>query len=277
MKYVNDIYYMLKSIFIGMWITMRYLVKPKEVVTLQYPREKETYPPRHRGVHELEPEKCIMCNLCANNCPVSCIDIESTRHGHIEGGTKAKNGCLTRFTVDYGKCLFCGLCIEGCPEDCIHMGAEHTFMQTSRDMMEKNLLTNEVYTSEDNEFVVKAREDIKRLAEEAKAAKKAKRAKGKAATVKEEAPKKEAPKEEEKKEEPKEEEKKEEAKKEEVKEEKKEEPKEEEKKEEPKEEEKKEEPKEEEEEGKGSSDKKSKTKKKSARKTSKKKKKKKKK
>ena len=73
--YINKIAKVSKSIIIGMGVTWRYFVSPKEIVTVQYGSKKygpqENYlPARHRGVHYLESEKCIQCNICATSCPV---------------------------------------------------------------------------------------------------------------------------------------------------------------------------------------------------------------
>jgi NADH-quinone oxidoreductase subunit I len=84
--------------------------------TIQYPEEQPYFSPHERGLHEFEPEKCIICELCAKACPVDCIYIEQEGRG--------KNAVLTRYAIDYSKCLFCSLCIDPCPVDCIHMGQQ---------------------------------------------------------------------------------------------------------------------------------------------------------
>lgn len=99
----------------GMVLTWKHFVtKP---VTVQYPEQKTYFSPFERGLHEFEPDKCIMCHLCAKACPVDCILIE-------EEGT-GKAAWLTKYEIDYSKCLFCSLCIDPCPVDCIHMGQEY--------------------------------------------------------------------------------------------------------------------------------------------------------
>ncbi len=156
-----------KTIVKGMGITLRYFRKQKETcITLQYPREQEKLPSRHRGIHFLETEKCIMCFICARACPVDCIYIEGSRDGDVSGSHKGDKAWLTKFTIDYGKCIFCNLCCEPCPKDCIHMGQEFDFSGYSRGNLEKNLLTNRVYSPADAEYVTRARTDIARLAEE---------------------------------------------------------------------------------------------------------------
>ena len=62
--YLNSIGTSAKTIVAGMALTFRYLIRPSEIVTIQYGSKnnapKERYvPDRHRGIHILETEKCI--------------------------------------------------------------------------------------------------------------------------------------------------------------------------------------------------------------------------
>ena len=64
----------------GMWLTLRYMFKPK--VTLNYPNEKGPLSPRFRGEHALRrypngEERCIACKLCEAICPAQAITIEA--------------------------------------------------------------------------------------------------------------------------------------------------------------------------------------------------------
>src|SRR3546814_4272295 len=58
---------LLLELFAGMWLTLKYLFKPK--YTLMYPMEKTPQSPRFRGLHALRrypngEERCIACKLC---------------------------------------------------------------------------------------------------------------------------------------------------------------------------------------------------------------------
>jgi NADH-quinone oxidoreductase subunit I len=169
-RYFTEVLKVARSICIGMAITMRYFIESllfkKHTCTIQYPREMDVIPPRHRGIHFLETEKCIMCWKCSDICPVDCIYIEGVRgaDGVLPGGWRGKKATLFKFTVDYTVCIFCGLCEEPCPTECIHLGPEFDYHATDRRMMEKNLLTDEVYTEEDERFVQWARQENERLA-----------------------------------------------------------------------------------------------------------------
>ncbi len=132
--YFTGMYQMMKSILIGMRITIKYCFSP--VVTIQYPFERISFAPRYRGIHEFEAEKCIACDMCAKACPVDCIYIDKSAPRKIDKKTgTATGGDLLRYAIDYQKCMFCGLCTEPCPTDCIHMGKNHDLSAYSRDEM----------------------------------------------------------------------------------------------------------------------------------------------
>jgi formate hydrogenlyase subunit 6/NADH:ubiquinone oxidoreductase subunit I len=169
--YFRNIYRVGRSIFVGMRITLRYFFHyKKRTVTIQYPHEHDSIPPRHRGVHYLETEKCVMCWKCAEICPVDCIYIEGVRgvDGPLKGGYRGQKATLFKFNVDYTVCIFCGLCEEPCPPKCIFLGPEYDLNATDRTLMEKSLLTDRIYTEEDEEFVKSARAESERRQEEKK-------------------------------------------------------------------------------------------------------------
>jgi NADH-quinone oxidoreductase subunit I len=136
-RYFRNIYDTVKSVAIGMQITLRYCFQ--KTVVVQYPEQRLALAPRYRGIHEFEDEKCIACDLCAKACPVDCIYIDKTGPRKIDKATgmvnsaDPKNGQLVRFAIDYSKCLFCALCTEPCPTECIHMGKLHDLSSYSRE------------------------------------------------------------------------------------------------------------------------------------------------
>jgi NADH-quinone oxidoreductase subunit I len=135
--YFQNIYDNVRSVLIGMRITLKYCFQ--RTVTVQYPERRLSLAPRYRGIHEFEAEKCIACDLCAKACPVDCIYIDKSAPRRIDKKTGTvnmsdpKNGQLLRFAIDYSKCLFCALCTEPCPTDCIHMGKLHDLSSYSRE------------------------------------------------------------------------------------------------------------------------------------------------
>ena len=117
---MNRIASYLKSLMLiefvqGLWLTLKYMFKPK--YTVAYPFEKFPQSPRFRGLHALRrypngEERCIACKLCEAVCPASCITIDAAPR---EDGTRR----TTRYDIDLFKCIFCGFCEESCPVDSI--------------------------------------------------------------------------------------------------------------------------------------------------------------
>ena len=126
---------MLLELFQGLWLTLKYLFRPK--YTLMYPMEKTPQSPRFRGIHALRrypngEERCIACKLCEAVCPALAITIDSEKR---EDGTRR----TTRYDIDLFKCIFCGFCEESCPTDSIvetHIHEYH-FDQRGQNIMTK--------------------------------------------------------------------------------------------------------------------------------------------
>ena len=134
--YWRNIWDTLKSITIGMRITLKYMFMRS--VTIDYPFEKLAFAPRFRGIHEFEADRCIACDMCAKACPVDCIYIDKTGARKLDkntGKVDPKGGELVRYAIDYQKCMFCALCTEPCPTDCIHMGKNHDLSSYTRQEM----------------------------------------------------------------------------------------------------------------------------------------------
>lgn len=133
-EYFRNIYLTVKTILIGMRITLKYCFA--RTVTVQYPDVAPVLQPRFRGFHYFEIEKCIGCDLCAKACPVDCIYIEKTGPRKIDPATGvAMGGAMVRYAIDYSKCMFCALCTEPCPTECIHMGNIHDMSGYDRESM----------------------------------------------------------------------------------------------------------------------------------------------
>lgn len=123
MSYFKRIWTGISTTVKGLRVTWQHFTSTP--YTVQYPEQQPYFSPHERGLHEFEPEVCIICELCAKACPVDCIYIEQEGRG--------KNAKLTRFAIDYSKCLFCSLCIDPCPVDCIHMGQQYDLAAFDRE------------------------------------------------------------------------------------------------------------------------------------------------
>ena len=65
----------------------------------------------------LDVDKCVLCALCADVCPVDVISLipsEEVQPGAPEGGTA--------LLLDEERCIRCALCIERCPPNALSMG-----------------------------------------------------------------------------------------------------------------------------------------------------------
>lgn len=64
---------------------------------------------------QLEVDKCVLCALCSDVCPVDLISLVPAESvGGAEGATA--------LMLDESKCIRCALCIERCPTDALSMG-----------------------------------------------------------------------------------------------------------------------------------------------------------
>jgi formate hydrogenlyase subunit 6/NADH:ubiquinone oxidoreductase subunit I len=103
-----------KAILQGMWITLRYMLKPS--ITVHYPTEKLVPYEKFRGALLFDAETCISCNLCVKACPSTCISLENaTQPDPKNPELRKKIAKVDWYTIDFGKCNFCRLCEESCP------------------------------------------------------------------------------------------------------------------------------------------------------------------
>lgn len=106
----------------GMKLTQSYLASPSQVVTREYPENRDTleFPDRYRANmimphNENDHHFCTVCGICERICPNASIDI-ITQQGEI---TKKKE--LDRFIWRMDTCTFCNLCVVTCPFDALKM------------------------------------------------------------------------------------------------------------------------------------------------------------
>jgi NADH-quinone oxidoreductase subunit I len=111
----------IKGTFQPFWVTLRYLFK--RPVTISYPEQKRTPPPRYRArmILTRDPdgeERCVACHLCSAACPVDCISMQAAER---EDGRRH----AAWFRINFARCIYCGLCAEACPTLAIQMSPEY--------------------------------------------------------------------------------------------------------------------------------------------------------
>ncbi len=127
----TEIYVGLKSLFIGLRITIGQFLSP--TVTVHYPHETLPIPPRFRGHIELvrDPSTgravCFACKLCERACPSDCISVEGVK---LEG---AKKRSVSSYKLDFTKCSLCGSCVEACRDGAIRFSREYNLASWNKE------------------------------------------------------------------------------------------------------------------------------------------------
>jgi len=130
-KGLLEIFSGLKSLFVGMRITLGQFFKP--IVTVQYPHETLKIPKRFRGHIELVRDetsgkpKCFVCKLCEKACPSDCITVEGIKP---EG---AKRKTVNHYRLDFTKCSLCGSCVEACRDGAIRFSRDYNLAGTNKE------------------------------------------------------------------------------------------------------------------------------------------------
>ena len=138
-NYIKEILLGLKTLLTGMKVTGYYFTHPKEIITQQYPENREELKmfDQFRGEvimphDENNEHACTGCEACEIACPNGTIEIISDRILNEETGKKKKT--LVNFVYHLQMCTMCNLCIPACPTDAIKMGKdfEHAVYDRSK-------------------------------------------------------------------------------------------------------------------------------------------------
>lgn len=137
-KYLTDIFNGVRTLLTGMKVTGYYFFHPKEIITQQYPENRNTLKmfDMFRGevvlIHDENNEhKCTGCSACELACPNGTIEIISDKAIDPETGKSKK--VIDTFVYHLQMCTMCNLCILACPTDAIKMAQtfEHAVFDRS--------------------------------------------------------------------------------------------------------------------------------------------------
>ena len=137
-NYIKDVYGALKSLAVGMRRTGYYFTHHKEIITQQYPENRETLvlPDRFKGEvvmphNEVNEHRCTGCTACELACPNGTIKVV-TKFDITPEGKKKK--AIDKLVYHLELCTLCNLCVEACPSDAIKMAQtfEHSVFDRSQ-------------------------------------------------------------------------------------------------------------------------------------------------
>jgi NADH-quinone oxidoreductase subunit I len=124
-NYIKGIFSAIRSLLKGMRRTGYYFTHHKEIITQQYPDNRDTQhlPERFKGevvmTHDDNNEHaCTGCTACELACPNATIKIITKFETTPEG---KKKKALDTFIYHLELCTLCNLCIVACPTDAIKM------------------------------------------------------------------------------------------------------------------------------------------------------------
>lgn len=136
--YLKEVFGTIKSLGTGMKRTLYYFTHHKEIITQQYPdnRDQLNFPERFRGEvvmpHDDKNEhRCTGCTACELACPNGTIKVV-TKFDITPEGKKKK--AIDKLVYHLELCTMCNLCIEACPSDAIKMAQsfEHSVYDRSQ-------------------------------------------------------------------------------------------------------------------------------------------------
>ena len=143
-SYIKEVFNGLKSLATGLRRTLYYFLHHKEIITQEYPDNRETLnlPERFKGEvvmphDENNEHACTGCTACELACPNATIKI-ITKFDISPEGKKKK--ALDKFVYHLELCTMCNLCIIACPTDAIKMA--QTFEHSVYDRSELTKILN---------------------------------------------------------------------------------------------------------------------------------------
>jgi len=125
LKYLKDVFGTVRSLLIGMRRTGYYFTHHKEIITEQYPDNRDTLvlADRFKGEvvmphDENNEHRCTGCTACELACPNATLKVV-TKFDITADGKKKK--AIDKLVYHLELCTMCNLCIVACPSDAIVM------------------------------------------------------------------------------------------------------------------------------------------------------------
>ncbi|HEY1112978.1 MAG TPA: 4Fe-4S binding protein [Chitinophagaceae bacterium] len=142
-EYFKDIYGAVSSLLTGMKRTGYYFTHHKEIITQQYPDNRDTLnlPERFRGEvvmphNEDNEHRCTGCTACELACPNGTIKV-ITKFDITADGKKKK--AVDKLVYHLDMCTMCNMCVEACPSDAIKMAQNFEHSVYDRNLLIKVL------------------------------------------------------------------------------------------------------------------------------------------
>ena len=149
-NYIKDVFGALKSLSTGMRRTLYYFTHHKEIITEEYPDNRETMhnkatlhlPDRFKGEvvmphDEKNEHRCTGCQACELACPNGTIKVIFKNELTPEG---KKKKAIDKLVYHLELCTMCNLCVVACPSDAIVMA--QTFEHSVFDRNELTKILN---------------------------------------------------------------------------------------------------------------------------------------
>jgi NADH-quinone oxidoreductase subunit I len=139
-KYIKEVWGALRSLAVGLRRTLYYFTHHSEIITQQYPDNRETLKmaDRFKGEvvmphNENNEHRCTGCTACELACPNGTIKVVTKFEMTPEG---KKKKAVDKLVYHLELCTMCNLCVEACPSDAIKMAQtfEHSAYDRSRFM-----------------------------------------------------------------------------------------------------------------------------------------------
>jgi NADH-quinone oxidoreductase subunit I len=142
-RYFSEIFSSLWNLWKGLMVTGRYFVSPRQIVTQQYPENRDTLimTERFKGevilLHdENNLHRCNGCGICEMNCPNGSIEIITDKIPTDDGKTERT---IDKHIYHLSMCTFCGLCVKSCPSNALAFSQEFEHAVFDRQKLTKIL------------------------------------------------------------------------------------------------------------------------------------------